>query len=99
VSRWLQQKVIAQLANVTFFDVLETSSGMQLSTSTCKSWVSSNGLTHDVLRDKSGGIESTFGMSLSDVMVVDGNMKIVFKGQVVDTLSENQLLNALNALP
>ncbi len=99
MSRWLQQQVVPKFPKLTVFDVLQMSSGVQPTVSSCKSWVATNGLTHPVLRDKPGGIAPTFGLSLSDVLVVDGNMKIVFKGQVVDTLSENQLLNVLNALP
>ena len=98
MSRWLQQKVVPQYPDVTIFDVLETSYGVQQNASTCQSWTQSNGLSHTVLRDNSSGIEQTFGMSLSDVLVVDRNLKIVFKGQVVDSLSENQLLNALGQL-
>ena len=98
MSRWLQQQVVPNYPNLTVLDVLMTSSGVSQSASTCKSWVSSNSLTHPVLRDKSGGIQSAYGMVLGDVVVVDRNLKIVFKGQVTDTLSSNQMLNVLSQL-
>ncbi len=92
--------MVPKYPNVTFLDVLLTSGGVQASSSACQSWTNSNNLTHPVLRDKgSGGIALTYKMGLSDIMIVDRNIKIVFKAHVTDTLAMAQVSKALSLLP
>ena len=101
MSRWLQQQVQPQHPTLQIFDVLEATSGvMQVSASTCQSWVYTNGLSHPVLRDKggSGSIAQTLGLQLKNFIIVDRYLKIVFKGPVTTTLDQNQVLNVLNQL-
>ena len=97
MSSWLQDEWTTTYPDLTLFDVLEANSGVQASASTCNNWVQLNSLSHPVLRDKAGGIGQTFGMQLSDVLVVDRNFKIVFKGQVVEK-DQQSLLDALGQL-
>ena len=101
MSRWLQQQVQPQHPTLQIFDVLEADSGvMQVSASTCQSWVSSNGLTHTVLRDTtvSTSIANTLGLKLKNFIIVDRYLKIVFKGPVTTTLDQNQVLSVINQL-
>jgi len=101
VSRWLQQQVLPQYPDVELFDALEATSGvMQVSASTCKSWVYTNGLSHTVLRDTtvSTSIANALGLKLKSFIIVDRYLKIVFKGPVTTTLDQNQVLNVLSQL-
>jgi hypothetical protein len=90
-----------QHPTLQIFDALEADSGvMQVSSSTCKSWVYTNSLTHPVLRDTAGAgsIAQTLGLQLKNFIIVDRYLKIVFKGPVTTTLDQNQVLNVLNQL-
>jgi hypothetical protein len=100
VSRWLQQQILPKYPDLALFDVL-LAYGMQRSASACQSWMAQNGLTHPVLRDKAGtgSIASTYSMGLSDLMIMNRDLKIVFKARVTDTLAMNKVLSTLGQLP
>lgn len=102
MSRWLQQQVQPQYPNVQILEALEATSGiLQVSSSTCNSWVYTNGLSHPVLRDKGGAdsIAQILGLKLKNMIIVDRQLKIKFKGPVTTTLDQNQVLNVLGQLP
>ncbi len=100
MSRWLQQ-LVPQYPEVTFFDVLAADSGVaQVDAATCNQWVSTNGLTHPVLRDPGGtnSFASTLAVETKDLVILDRNLKIVFKGRATDTFALSQLIPVLNGL-
>lgn len=73
----------------------------QIDAATCNQWVSKNGVSgRPVLRDLTGAasIEKTLSLALQDLMVVDRQLKIVFRGHVADTLQQNQVLTLLGSL-
>jgi hypothetical protein len=69
--------------------------------STCDSWIYKNSLTHPVLRDKggAGSIAALLGLQVKDMLLVDRQLKIVFKGHVSSSFDQGQVLSALNNLP
>lgn len=68
---------------------------------TCESWIYKNSLTHPVLRDAggSGSIAALLGLQVKDMMLLDRQLKIVFKGHVASSFDQGQLLSALSNLP
>jgi hypothetical protein len=101
VSRWLTQQVQPQYPNVVVLEALEAEYGsIQVSQSTCDSWVYKNSVGHPVLRDTGGqgSIAKNLGLKLKNFVIVDRYLKIVFKGPVTTTLDQNQVLNILNQL-
>jgi len=101
VSRWLQQQVQPQYPDVEILEALEATSGvMQVSSSTCKSWVYAGGLTHPVLRDTtaSTSVAASLALKEKNFVIVDRQLKIVFKGPVTTTLDQNQVLTLLSQL-
>jgi hypothetical protein len=73
----------------------------QIDAGTCNLWVSKNSVAgRPVLRDLTGAasIEKTLGLALQDVMILDRQLKIVFRGHVADTLQQNQVLTLLGSL-
>jgi len=102
VSRWLQQQIQPQYPDVEILEVLEATYGiLQVSSSTCQSWVYTNSLTHPVLRDVggTGSVAQTLALQLKSLVIVDRYLKIKFKGPVTTTLDQNQVLNVLSQLP
>jgi len=73
----------------------------QVDAATCNQWVSKNGISgRPVLRDLTGAasIEKTLALTLQDMMILDRQLKIVFRGHVTDTPQQNQVLTLLGSL-
>jgi hypothetical protein len=101
VSRWLQQQIQPQFPDVQILEVLAADSGFyQVNETTCKEWMTTNSLSHPVLRDKgqSGSIAAILAMEVKDLMVVDRRLKIVYKGRVTDQFAQNKVMNTLSQL-
>jgi hypothetical protein len=101
VSRWLQQQVQPQHPDVEILEVFTAVSGYYpVDAATCNQWLSKTGATHPVLRDKGGAssVEQTLSLQLKDMMVLDRNLKIVYRQYVASTFTENQVLSTLGQL-
>jgi hypothetical protein len=86
---------------VEILEALEADYGYyQVSVSTCDSWVYTNSLTHPVLRDlgNASSIAQTLALPVKEMIIVDRQLKIVFKGRVTTTFDQNQVLNVLGNL-
>jgi hypothetical protein len=82
-------------------EVLESDDGYYLVTeAVCKDWVSTNSVSHPVLREKvdQGSIAKLMGMEVKEMLVVDRQLKIVFKGQVTDGFAQTKVLSTLSQL-
>lgn len=73
----------------------------QVGADTCSAWETTNGTTHPVLRDTSGpsSVAGALNMKVKDLVVLNKDLKIVFKGQVTGPFEQNQVLSVLNNLP
>jgi hypothetical protein len=101
VSRWLTQQVQPQFPDVVVLEALEADFGsIQVSKSTCDEWVYKNSVGHPVLRDigGQGSIAISLGLKVKNFVIMDRQLKIVFKGPVTTTLDQNQVLNVLSQL-
>lgn len=102
MSRWLQQNVQPQYPNVALFEILEADYGYyQVDQGTCHEWMSDNGLSHPVLRDRGqeDSIAELLDLEEKEMMVLDRQLKIVYKGRVTDSFAQNAVLEALSQLP
>ena len=102
MSRWLQQTVQPKFPDVEILEAFtRVGDSYPVDAGTCNQWVTKNGVTHPVLRDKgtTTSIDGTLGLQLKDIMVVDRNLKIVFKEYVADQFGLNKVLGVLNSLP
>ncbi len=74
--------------------------GYSVSTSTCSNWWSTNNLVHTLLRDKGGaqGIGGALKMSPYDILVLDRQLKIVFRGRVDTSSGKKGVLSAIAGL-
>jgi hypothetical protein len=101
VSRWLQQQVQSKYPQAKIIEALEASYGQYpVDVKTCNDWISTNSLTHTVLRDTgvAGSVAMALGMKLKDMMVLDRNLKILFRGQVTGPFEQNQVLSVLSGV-
>jgi hypothetical protein len=73
----------------------------QIDAKGCDTWVQQNSVTHPVLRDPAKpnpSISSVLNLKLQDLMVLDRQLKIAFRGHVTDALGQNQVLTILGNL-
>lgn len=101
MSRWLQQTIQPKFPDVVLLEAFtRVGSSYPVDVATCNQWVSKNGVTHPVLRDKgtTTSIGGALGLQLKDIIVVDRNLKIVFRQYVADQFGLNSVLSALNGL-
>lgn len=101
MSRWLQQQVQPKHPQLVILEVLAASYGYyQVSTGTCKAWMTKNSLSHPVLRDPGGSasVAQTLGLKVKDVLVVDRQMEVVYRGSVTTQFDQSQVLGVLGGL-
>jgi len=100
VSRWLQQTLQPQHPDVQILEAFtRVGSYYPVDVATCNSWVNKTGITHPMLRDREPtSIYGALGLKMKDILVVDRNLKIVFKQNVVDQFGLNKVLSVLSGL-
>jgi hypothetical protein len=106
VSRWLQQTAQPQHPDVQILEAFtRVGSYYPVDIATCNQWVTKTGITHPMLRDKEFpqpttklSIYGALGLKMKDIIVVDRNLKIVFKQNVVDQFGLNKVLSVLSGL-
>jgi len=85
---------------VLILEPLMAEYGFPPSKSTCAEWVSNNSLDHPVLRDRADdtSIATLLAMAADEVIVLDRQLKIVYRGSLESSVGKSQVLNVLSTL-
>lgn len=79
-------------------EVKKSSLGTPITTANCDKWVSDFSITHTLLRDN-GQVQSNLAMNTYDILVMDRNLKLTYRGSsAYSSTTKSAVLAALAPL-